>query len=151
MKKIFLALMAGVMLVSCDLNFFPSDETNSDVLLQDPSGAEYIMDGCYAVLKDEVEFLGYSSGNTFARHYFQMSEFPADNACLSAHTTDDLYQATALVMTDNLKNVGTLWMLAYKVAKLRCIQPRTKYASPRRWSDDADSPSVRVSIMVLVI
>jgi hypothetical protein len=115
MKKIFLALMAGVMLVSCDLNFFPSDETNSDVLLQDPSGAEYIMDGCYAVLKDEVEFLGYSSGNTFARHYFQMSEFPADNACLSAHTTDDLYQATALVMTDNLKNVGTLWMLAYKV------------------------------------
>ena len=115
MKKIFLALMAGVVLASCDLNFFPSDELNSDALLQDEAGAEYIMDGCYSLLKDEVEFLGYSSGNTFNRHFFQMSEFPADNCNLSSHTTDPLYEATALKMTDNLKNVGTLWMVGYKV------------------------------------
>lgn len=115
MKKIFLALMAGVVLTSCNLDFFPSDELNDQVLLSDESGAEYIMDGCYAYLKDEVEFLGYSSGNTFVRHYFQMAEFPADNCCLSSHTTDNLYEATALKMTDNLKNVGTLWMIAYKV------------------------------------
>ena len=115
MKKIFLALMAGVVLASCDLNFFPSDELNSDALLQDEAGAEYIIDGCYSLLKDEVEFLGYSSGNTFTRHFFQMSEFPADNCNLSSHTTDPLYEATALKMTDNLKNVGTLWMVGYKV------------------------------------
>ena len=115
MKKIFLALMAGVVLASCDLNFFPSDELNSEALLQDEAGAEYIMDGCYSLLKDEVEFLGYSSGNTFTRHFFQMSEFPADNCNLSSHTTDPLYEATALKMTDNLKNVGTLWMVGYKV------------------------------------
>ena len=115
MKKIFLALMAGVVLASCDLSFFPSDELNSDALLQDEAGAEYIMDGCYSLLKDEVEFLGYSSGNTFVRHYFQLSEFPADNCNLSSHTTDPLYEATALKMTDNLKNVGTLWMVGYKV------------------------------------
>ena len=115
MKKIFLALMAGVVLASCDLNSFPSDELNSDALLQDEAGAEYIIDGCYSLLKDEVEFLGYSSGNTFTRHFFQMSEFPADNCNLSSHTTDPLYEATALKMTDNLKNVGTLWMVGYKV------------------------------------
>ena len=117
MKKIvlFVALMAGVVLTSCNLDFFPSDELNDQVLLSDESGAEYIMDGCYAYLKNEVEFLGYSSGNTFVRHFFQMSEFPADNCCLSSHTTDNLYEATALKMTDNLKNVGTLWMIAYKV------------------------------------
>ena len=117
MKKIvlFVALMAGVALTSCNLDYFPSDELNSDVLLQDEAGAEYIMDGCYSLLKDEVEFLGYSSGNTFVRHYFQLSEFPADNCNLSSHTTDPLYEATALKMTDNLKNVGTLWMIAYKV------------------------------------
>ena len=72
------------------------------------------MDGCYAILKDEVEFLGYSSGNCYVRHYFQLSEFPADNICLSAHTTDPLYEATAYMMNDGLKNVGTLWMVAYK-------------------------------------
>ena len=115
MKKIFLALMAVATLASCNLSYFPSDELNSDALLQDEAGAEYIMDGCYSLLKDEVEFLGYSSGNTFVRHYFQLSEFPADNCNLSAHTTDPLYEATALKMTDNLKNVGTLWMVAYKV------------------------------------
>lgn len=115
MKKIFLALMAVATLASCNLNFFPSDETNSDALLNDASGAAFIMDGCYSILKDEVEFLGYASGNSFVRHYFQMSEFPADNCCLSSHTTDPLYEATALKMTDNLKNTGALWMLAYKV------------------------------------
>ena len=115
-KALYLTVVLGMMLgfSSCNLDTFPSDELNSDLLLQDAKGAEYIMDGCYAVLKDEVDFLGYASGNCYVRHYFQMSEFPADNICLSAHTTDPLYEATAYMMTDGLKNVGTLWMVAYK-------------------------------------
>ena len=118
MKTKVLYLTAAIALMlgfnSCNLDYFPSDELNSDLLLQDAKGAEYIMDGCYAILKDEVEFLGYSSGNCYVRHYFQLSEFPADNICLSAHTTDPLYEATAYMMNDGLKNVGTLWMVAYK-------------------------------------
>ena len=115
-KALYLTVVLGAMLgfSSCNLDTFPSDELNSDLLLQDAKGAEYIMDGCYAVLKDEVDFLGYSSGNCYVRHYFQLAEFPADNICLSAHTTDPLYEATAYMMTDGLKNVGTLWMVAYK-------------------------------------
>lgn len=118
MKNIFklsaLAL-AILMMASCKLDFTPSDELSADILLKDEGGAEYIIDGCYSMLKDEVEFIGYSSGNTFCRHYFQMQEFPADNVTLSGITTDDLYQAYAYKMTDNLKNVGTLWWLSYKV------------------------------------
>jgi len=115
-KALYLTAALGLMLgfSSCNLDTFPSDELNSDLLLQDSKGAEYIMDGCYAILKDEVEFLGYSSGNTYIRHYTQLAEFPADNICLSAHTTDPLYEATAYMMNDGLKNVGTLWMVAYK-------------------------------------
>lgn len=119
MKTKFMHIIAALCLVlglgSCNLDYFPDDELNSNVLLQDAKGGEYIMDGCYALLKDEVEFLGYASGNTYVRHYMQMTEFPADNTCLSSHTTDPLYEATAYMMTDNLKNVGTLWMIAYKV------------------------------------
>lgn len=118
MKKIFLALMAGVLLASCDLNFFPSDELNDQVLLSDESGAEYIMDGCFALMKNEVAYISYESGNSFVRHYFQLSEFPADNCCLSGRTEDPLYQATTLTMTDDLKNVGTPWMLAYKIISM---------------------------------
>ena len=115
-KALYLTVALAAMLgfSSCNLDYFPSDELNSDLLLQDAKGAEYIMDGCYALLKDEVEFLGYSSGNYYLRHYFQLSEYPGDNICLSAHTTDPLYEATAYEMNDGLKNVGTLWMVAYK-------------------------------------
>lgn len=107
--------MSVVMLVSCNLDFFPSDELNADVLLQDAGGAEYIMDGCYALLKDEVDYISWPSGNSFVRHYFQMSEFPSDNVCLYNKSTDPLFQACTLTMTDNLQNVSTLWMLAYKI------------------------------------
>lgn len=110
-----LSLVLSLGFSSCNLDYFPSDELNSDLLLQDAKGAEYIMDGCYALMKDEVEFLGYASGNTYLRHYFQLAEFPADNICLSSHTTDPLYEATAYMMNDGLKNVGTLWMVGYKI------------------------------------
>lgn len=116
-KALYLTVVLGMMLgfSSCNLDYFPSDEMNSDLLLQDAKGAEYIMNGCYALMKDEVEFLGYASGNTYCRHYFQLAEFPADNICLSAHTTDPLYEATAYMMNDGLKNVGTLYMVGYKI------------------------------------
>ena len=116
-KVLYLTVALAAMLgfSSCNLDVVPSDELNSEVLLGSAQGAQLVMDGCYAMLKDEVEFLGYSSGNCYARHYFQLSEFPADNICLSAHTTDPLYEATAHMMTDGLKNVGTLWMVAYKI------------------------------------
>lgn len=117
-KKI--AIFAAVLLMSvgftsCNLDYFPDDELNADLLLSDEAGAEYIMDGCYATLKDEVEFLGYASGNTYVRHYTQLAEFPGDNISLAGKTTDPLYDAMAYMMTDGLKNVGTMWWLAYKV------------------------------------
>lgn len=116
-KTLYLAVALGMMLgfSSCNLDVFPSDELNSDLLLQDAKGAEYIMDGCYAMMKDEIEFLGYSSGNTYIRHYTQLTEFPSDNICLSAHSEDPLYEATTYTMHDGLKNVGTLWMVGYKI------------------------------------
>jgi len=99
----------------CNQSFFPSDELNTNVLLADVSGAEYIIDGCYAMLKDEYEYIEYASSNTYVRHYMQLTEFPADNTSLSGRTTDPLYQATCYKMTDNLKNVGLPWWIGYKV------------------------------------
>ncbi len=135
MKKIIynfaIAIVALCGLNACSLDFFPTDELNAEVLMADPSGAKYIIDGCYAVMKDEVDFLGYQSGNSYVRHYFQMSEFPADNTCLSSHTTDPLYEATAYKMTTNLKNLGALWYLTYKVVYMAnsVIETSTEGAS----------------------
>lgn len=99
--------------LSCNLDYYPSDEQSTDVIMKDAKSM--IIDGCYSVMKDEVEYLGYPSGNTYCRHFFQMAEFPADNICLSGRSTDPLFQATTYTMTDNLQNVGTLWMLGYKI------------------------------------
>lgn len=44
-----------------------------------------------------------------------MAEAPSDNTNLSGKTTSAIYQATTYMMTDNLKNVGTMWMVAYKI------------------------------------
>lgn len=114
-KGLLFYTVCALLCTSCNLDFFPSDELNSELLLNDESGVEYIMDGCYAMLKDEVEYIGYSSGNSYIKHFFQMGEGPSDNTNLSGKTTSAIYQATTYMMTDNLKNVGTLWMVAYKV------------------------------------
>ena len=98
------------------MDYYPSDEQSSDVIIKEASST--IMDGCYAMMKDEIEYLGWPSGNTYCRHYFQLAEFPSDNICLSGKSTDPLFQATTYTMTDNLQNVGTLWMAAYKIINM---------------------------------
>lgn len=114
-KFLYLIVAVGMMLglASCDLDYYPSDEQSSNVIMQEASST--IMDGCYALMKDEVEYLGWPSGNTYCRHYFQMAEFPSDNVCLSGKSSDPLFQALTYTMTDNLQNVGTLWMVGYKI------------------------------------
>ena len=117
-KLIYLTMALAVVLgfSSCKLDSFPSDELNSSTLMSMESGAQGIVDGCYAMLKDEYAYVDpYPSGNTYVRHYFQMAEFPADNTCLSGHTTDQLYEATCYRMTANMKNNSHLWWIAYKV------------------------------------
>ena len=114
-KLLYLTVALGMMLglASCDLDYYPSDEQSSEVIMKEASST--IMDGCYALMKDEIEYLGWPSGNSYCRHYFQMAEFPADNICISGKSTDPLFQAATYTMTDNLQNVGTLWMAGYKI------------------------------------
>ena len=119
-KLIYLTVVLAMMLgfASCKMDYYPSDEQSSDVIIKESSST--IMDGCYSLLKDEIEYLGWPSGNTYCRHYFQMAEFPADNICLSGKSTDPLFQAqaTTYTMTDNLQNVGTLRMVGYKIISM---------------------------------
>ena len=117
-KSLYLTVVIGMMLglASCNMDYYPSDEQSSDVIIKESSST--IMDGCYSLLKDEIEYLGWPSGNSYCRHYFQMAEFPADNICLSGKSTDPLFQATTYTMTDNLQNVGTLWMVGYKIISM---------------------------------
>ena len=117
MKKLFLFFVPFIfIMVSCDLDYFPSDAMTPEQITKDPGGAVYITDGNYSMFKDEFEYRGlYASGNSYVRHYLQMSEYPSDNICLSGRTEDVLYQATCYKNDPTLKNVSTLWWLAYRI------------------------------------
>jgi hypothetical protein len=117
MKKIILYTISLLFLVtSCDLDYFPSDALTPDQLSADPGGAVYITEGNYSMFKDEYEYKGlYSSGNTYIRHYMQMTEYPSDNVTLSGRTTDPLYEASVYRTTNTMKNVSTVWWLAYRI------------------------------------
>jgi len=117
MKKIVLYIASLLFIaVSCDLDYFPSDGLTPEQLSEDPGGAVYITEGNYSMFKDEYEYKGlYSSGNTYIRHYMQMTEYPSDNVTLSGRTTDPLYEAAVYRTTNTLKNVSTLWWLGYRI------------------------------------
>jgi len=118
MKKILYLLPVALMsfaMTSCNLDYFPSDELNSDSFLSTAAGAESLIDGCYAMLKDETSYLHYASGNAYIRHYTQLTEFPSDNICNSNRTSDCLYESNILQMSATLNNIGVLWWTAYKI------------------------------------
>jgi len=116
-KLLYVTVALGMVfgLASCNLDYFPSDELNSDALLNSDAGAEYIIDGCYAMLKEQYEYVSYESGNSYVRHYFMDAEYPGDNVCLANQSSDPLSKACWYKMTDNLKNIETLWWVGYKV------------------------------------
>ncbi len=118
MKKIFLTtLIAGAcVLASCDLDFFPNDKITDEGLKNDPSGVVYATNGNYAMFKDQLAYRGTSyTGNTYVRHYFQMSEFIGDNVCLAGRTSDPLYEALTYKRTAELRNITYLWWCGYKI------------------------------------
>lgn len=115
-RKIIYFISLLFLVTACDLDFFPSDAMTPEQLAEDPGGAVYITDGNYSMFKDEYEYKGlYSGGNSYIRHYMQMTEFPSDNICLSGRTTDVLYDASVYRTNPTLKNVSTLWWLSYRI------------------------------------
>ena len=67
-KSLYLAAALGMMLgfSSCDLNYFPSDELNSNALLSSDDGPVSVINGCYAMMKEEYAYVDpYESGNTY--------------------------------------------------------------------------------------
>ena len=119
MKKIFnisVIALAALAMVSCEMDHFRSDTMTSSQLAADPGAAVYTTDGNYSMFKDCLLYNGSTySGNTYIRHYFQMSEFRGDNMTLSGRTTDPLYEAYTYTDNATLRNNNYFWFVAYKI------------------------------------
>jgi len=132
MKKLLYFIPVALLsccMTSCDLNYFPSDELNSESYLSTQSGMQGLIDGCYAMLKDEQTYqVEWGSGNSYIRHYTQLSEFPSDNICNSNRTTDPLIYANTLTMSPTESNISVMWWVAYKIC-FTCNQFIEKFSA----------------------
>ncbi len=116
MRKIIILIVVTLSMISCEMDYLPNDKLTPEQVEQDPSSAEYITEGNYAMFKDQMEYMGQTyTGNTYVRHYLQMSEFIGDNVCLAGRTSDPLYEALTYKRAANLYNISYLWWCGYKI------------------------------------
>lgn len=116
MRKIIILIVVTLSMISCEMDYLPNDKLTPEQVEQDPSSAEYITDGNYSMFKERMVYRGQEySGNTYVRHYFQMSEFIGDNVCLAGRTSDPLYEALTYKRAANLYNITYLWWCGYKI------------------------------------
>lgn len=116
MRKIIILIVVTLSMISCEMDYLPNDKLTPEQVGQDPASAEYITEGNYAMFKDQMTYMGTDySGNTYVRHYFQMSEFIGDNTCLAGRTSDPLYEALTYKRAANLYNISYLWWCGYKI------------------------------------
>ena len=118
MKKIFALGIALLALVSCKMDFCPSDAMTSSQLKENPSAAVYTTDGIYALFKDNLPYKGQSSGeagNTYLRHYFQLTESRGDNVTVSGNSEDPFISPYRYEDVAYGKNKTYTWWMAYKI------------------------------------
>ena len=118
MKKIFVFGVALMALVSCKMDFYPSDAMTSSQLKENPSSAIYTTDGIYSLFKDNLPYKGQTSGeagNEYIRHYFQLTESRGDNVTVSGYSEDPFTSPYRYEDVNYGKNKTYTWWMAYKI------------------------------------
>ncbi|MCM1532932.1 MAG: RagB/SusD family nutrient uptake outer membrane protein, partial [Ruminococcus flavefaciens] len=117
MKKIIPILVLPLLaLTACELDYYPTNAMTSAQLADNPTSAVYSTDGNYSMFKDNLEYKGTTySGNSYVRHYFQMSEFHGDCVALSHKTEDPLYNSMCYSDLITAQPNSYLWWCAYHI------------------------------------
>lgn len=116
MKKILAILTFPLLLAGCDLDYLPNNSMTSGQLANNPASAIYSTDGNYSMFKDNLEYKGtVYSGNSYVRHYFQMSEFHGDCVTLAHKTEDPLYNSMCYSDLVTAQPNTYLWWCAYHI------------------------------------
>lgn len=121
-NSIYLITIVSLLaLSSCELSLTPHDGMTKEQLAEYPEGAMYATNGNYAMMKDILEYKGVQdSRNSYVRHYYQLSEFPGDNICLSGSTTDHLFYAVTYRHFATMMNTTYFWFSGYKIINGAC-------------------------------
>lgn len=116
MKKILAIFTLPLLLAGCDLDYYPTNALTSSQLANNPASAVYSTDGNYSMFKDNLEYKGtVYSGNSYVRHYYQMSEFRGDCVTLAHKTEDPLYDEMCYSDLVTAQPNTYLWWCAYHI------------------------------------
>lgn len=115
MKKYISLILTVLVTAACNLDTFPVDKVSSGDM-QNPENAATATNGNYAMFKVPVEYNGfYTVGNTYIRHYSQMTELKGDNILMSGKSTDPLFSDATLVEMAGDTNIEYMWLISYKI------------------------------------
>jgi len=117
-KKIFALGISLLALVSCEMDFYPSDSMTSAQIKDNPNSAVLTTDGIYSLFKDNLPYKGESGGrdgNYYIRHIHQLSETRGDNVTISGNSEDPFTQPYQYKDVSDTKNKTYSWWIAYKI------------------------------------
>jgi hypothetical protein len=114
--KIFIGLFLLTNLVSCEMDFIPSDQISTESIPGSPDGLMNVTNGNYAMLKDGLVFNGViDDNNCYVRQYFQMSNFASDDIVCGQTTEDPLYFSFTYTHSPGQSNARYFWYVSYKI------------------------------------
>ncbi|SMG49544.1 RagB/SusD family nutrient uptake outer membrane protein [Sphingobacterium psychroaquaticum] len=103
MKKIFIALLASVALVSCELEKEPYGSMDTGQITQDPEAViDALMNGTYAQLK------------AWSDPMHRAGEYAGDNMMIRGSSTDAFYEFISFSRTPNNGRLNQFWSAGYK-------------------------------------
>ena len=116
-KTVIFSLLAACigLLASCNLDIAPADSLTGEQMVESPTGVEDILNGCYAVMKDDPADQD-GDNNWYGRQFYQMADFSSDDVVYGHSTTDELNMIFKFEERHpGLGNVTSFWATSYKI------------------------------------
>lgn len=114
-KTLLLCILTAFVITGCDLDIAPSDSMTGAQMAESPDGLESIVNGCYALMKDDQQ-PDYSQNSWYLRQFYQMPDFSSDDVTYGWGTTDNLHMIFVYEQrSPGLDNFTAFWAQNYKL------------------------------------
>jgi hypothetical protein len=101
---------------ACNLSVLPTDALNTENVAGTPDGLPNVMNGCYALLKNNVMFNGYvDPGQNYLWQYYQFSDYGGDDIVCGQVTEHPLFYSFTYTHSPDQENIRFFWYISYKI------------------------------------
>lgn len=112
--KYSLPIIMMLFFYSCELDLEPYSDLTSEALASSEDGARGMANGCLMMMKEQLDD---DTRNMYARHLFQLTEFPSDALLIVKSTTDNLWYSFNRQHIPDQLNTSYFWYTGYKIIR----------------------------------